>query len=156
MLAIRKVLTDVCSQLRHHIGSDSFSEGSWPATSLRLVEEFNQTVFYWFRKLSSSYTVIIMKTLSRQRLRFSERQQSNFGLKLNTSLRLIPSLIIICWTARTCAAQGTAIPLSEADIQEIVEAHNLFRRLVEPPASNMQRIVSWDGLWCAHNSFKWL
>ena len=33
--------------------------------------------------------------------------------------------------------------LSEADIQELVDAHNLFRSMVEPQASNIQRVVSF-------------
>ena len=39
---------------------------------------------------------------------------------------------------------GTPIPLMGDDIQQIVEAHNFFRSIVEPPASNMQRIVSFS------------
>lgn len=34
------------------------------------------------------------------------------------------------------------LPLSEADTQELVDAHNFFRGMVDPPASNMQRVVS--------------
>ena len=32
--------------------------------------------------------------------------------------------------------------LSAADKQELLDAHNLFRGMVDPPASNMQRLVS--------------
>ena len=37
---------------------------------------------------------------------------------------------------------GNPIPLAEDDVQQIVNAHNFFRSIVEPPASNMQRMVS--------------
>lgn len=39
-------------------------------------------------------------------------------------------------------AEGIPIPLSSEDIQELVDGHNLFRRMVAPPASNMQAVVS--------------
>ena len=39
-------------------------------------------------------------------------------------------------------ATGSPVPLSQSDIQEIVDAHNGFRGSVEPPASNMQALVS--------------
>jgi hypothetical protein len=39
---------------------------------------------------------------------------------------------------------GTPIPLMGDDIQQIVDAHNFFRSVVEPTASNMQRIVSFN------------
>ena len=38
----------------------------------------------------------------------------------------------------------TPLSLSEADIQELVDAHNLFRGMVDPPASNIQSLVSID------------
>ena len=62
-----------------------------------------------------------------------------------STTKLIPTfLFTLCWTLRTATGQlqGTAIPLNDGDIQQIVDAHNLFRGMVEPPASNMQRIVS--------------
>jgi len=37
--------------------------------------------------------------------------------------------------------------LSEADQQEILEAHNRFRSMVDPPASNMRRMVSIKMAW---------
>ena len=37
---------------------------------------------------------------------------------------------------------STPIQITGDDIQEILNAHNLFRGMVEPPASNMQEIVS--------------
>lgn len=37
---------------------------------------------------------------------------------------------------------STPIEITGDDIQEILTAHNLFRGMVEPPASNMQEIVS--------------
>ena len=40
------------------------------------------------------------------------------------------------------SGQQTAILITEDDIRQIVDAHNLFRGMVEPPASNMQRTVS--------------
>lgn len=46
--------------------------------------------------------------------------------------------------------------LSAADKQELLDAHNLFRGMVDPPASNMQRLVSkesrvaFDPLLCTN------
>ena len=37
---------------------------------------------------------------------------------------------------------STPIEIVGDGIQEIVNAHNLFRGMVEPPASNMQQVVS--------------
>ena len=51
--------------------------------------------------------------------------------------------LLVCWTLRTAAGQGTAIPITDSDIQQIVDAHNFFRGIVDPPASNMQRMVSY-------------
>ena len=39
-------------------------------------------------------------------------------------------------------SMGTAIPLSDRDKRELVSVHNLLRGIVEPPASNMQPMVS--------------
>ena len=65
------------------------------------------------------------------------------GLQCKRKLPVFPTIIIaIFWTLRTTVAQGTAIPLGEDGIQQLVDAHNLFRGMVEPPASNIQRIVS--------------
>ena len=63
------------------------------------------------------------------------------GFQLKRLLPLLPTIVTICWSVRTVGAQGTAIPLSEVDIQDIVDAHNFFRGMVQPSASNMQRIV---------------
>lgn len=42
---------------------------------------------------------------------------------------------------------GTPIPLTGDDIQQIVDGHNFFRSIVEPPASNMQRMVRSNHEW---------
>ena len=56
------------------------------------------------------------------------------------SLLFLP---LFLFTARV-VGQPTSIPIEITgdDIQEILTAHNLFRGMVEPPASNMQEIVS--------------
>ena len=41
--------------------------------------------------------------------------------------------------------------LSEADQQEILEAHNRFRSMVDPPASNMRRMVSINKAFNYHD-----
>ena len=89
-----------------------------------------------------------MKELNRLQSRHAWRNteshmwQSRTKLRANLSTKLLPTFLLVCWTLRTAAGQGTAIPLSDGDIQQIVNTHNLFRSMVEPPASNMQRIVS--------------
>lgn len=45
----------------------------------------------------------------------------------------------------------TPIPLSETDIQELVDIHNLFRSMVDPPASNIQRVVSYKIKACMNS-----
>ena len=58
------------------------------------------------------------------------------------NIRLVLIFLVVFSQTTTISGQGTAIPLSNADIQELVDAHNLFRGMVEPPASNMQPVVS--------------
>lgn len=77
--------------------------------------------------------------------RYTESETSRTKLRANpmSSAKLLQTILLtLCWTLRTGAGQGTAIPLSDGDIQQIVDAHNLFRSMVEPPASNIQRVVS--------------
>ena len=61
---------------------------------------------------------------------------------------MVLTLILIASTfSQLVSAQNG---LSEADIQELVDAHNMFRSMVDPPASNMLRIVSWDMCACVN------
>lgn len=39
-------------------------------------------------------------------------------------------------------AEGSPLPLTQDNVQEIVEGHNLFRQMVIPRASNMREVVS--------------
>ena len=64
------------------------------------------------------------------------------GLRRYTNMFLLSTFIFVCCATRTATAQGTAIPITAADIQQIVGAHNFFRGTVEPQPSNMRRIVS--------------
>ena len=48
-------------------------------------------------------------------------------------------LLAVTWI-RYISAQ-VAIEFTDAEIEELVDAHNLFRGLVDPPASNMQQVV---------------
>lgn len=45
-------------------------------------------------------------------------------------------------SVRELSAQGTAINLSGSDIEDIVSIHNVLRGMVDPPASNIQALVS--------------
>ena len=77
--------------------------------------------------------------------RYAESETSRTKLRANpmSSAKLLQTILLtLCWILRTGAGQGTAIPLSDGDIQQIVDAHNLFRSMVEPLASNIQRVVS--------------
>lgn len=65
----------------------------------------------------------------------------NFYMIMYTTRLVLVFLVVLSQTT-TITGQGTAIPLSNADIQELVDAHNLFRGMVDPPASNMQPVVS--------------
>lgn len=92
-----------------------------------------------------------LRLQSRHAWRYPESESSRTKLRTNpmsfTKLFQI-ILLTLCWTLRTTTGQGTAIPLSDGDIQQIVDAHNLFRGMVEPPASNMQRVVSRTATLC--------
>ena len=86
-----------------------------------------------------------LRLQSRHAWRYPESESSRTKLRTNpmSFTKLFQTfLLTLCWTLRTTAGQVTAIPLSDGDIQQIVDAHNLFRSMVEPPASNMQRVVS--------------
>ena len=64
-----------------------------------------------------------------------------------TKFLLVSQLLLTLLREVTVEGQpGTPIPLTRGDIQQITDAHNLFRSRVDPPASNMQRIVSPP--WC--------
>ena len=51
-------------------------------------------------------------------------------------------LVIVSAILHTVSAQGVPIILTDGDIQELVDAHNFFRGMVDPPASNMLPVVS--------------
>jgi hypothetical protein len=92
-----------------------------------------------------------LRLQSRHTWRYPESETSRTKLRENSmsSTKLFQIfLLMLCWTLRTVSGQGTAIPLSDGDIQQIVDVHNLFRGMVEPPASNMQRIVSTTAKLC--------
>ena len=59
-----------------------------------------------------------------------------------TKLLLLNQLILMLRGVAVEGQTGTPIPLTGDDIQQIVDGHNFFRSIVEPPASNMQRMVS--------------
>ena len=81
-------------------------------------------------------------TTHTKKARISEaRELCRTRLKGKRSQSLLPIFIVVSWTIRATVAQVTAIPLTDNNIQQIVDAHNLFRGMVDPPASNMQRIV---------------
>ena len=61
-----------------------------------------------------------------------------------TKLLLLSQLLLMLRGAAVEGQIGTPIPLMGDDIQQIVDGHNFFRSIVEPPASNMQRIVSFN------------
>ena len=61
-----------------------------------------------------------------------------------TKLFLLSQFLLMLRGVEVKGQTGTPIPLMGDDIQQIVEAHNFFRSIVEPPASNMQRIVSFS------------
>ena len=57
---------------------------------------------------------------------------------------LLLSQLLALFSGRITGQQiGSRIELTANDIQEIVNAHNFFRSIVDPPASNMQQIVSY-------------
>ena len=58
---------------------------------------------------------------------------------------MVISICVLLVTTLQCVL-SQPLPLSEADIQELVSAHNFFRGMVDPPASNMQRVVSSNRL----------
>ena len=61
-----------------------------------------------------------------------------------TKLFLLSQLLLMLKGVVVKGQTGTPIPLMGDDIRQIVDAHNFFRSSVEPPASNMQRIVSFS------------
>ena len=74
-----------------------------------------------------------------------EWPQGSLRTLLNfTKLFLLSQFLLMLRGVEVKGQTGTPIPLMGDDIQEIVEAHNFFRSIVEPPASNMQRIVSFS------------
>ena len=86
-----------------------------------------------------------LRLQSRHAWRYPESELSRTKLRTNpmSFTKLFQTfLLTLCLTLRTTTGQVTAIPLSDGDIQQIIDAHNLFRSMVEPPASNMQRVVS--------------
>ena len=54
---------------------------------------------------------------------------------------LVLAVVILC-VSFGCACVSAQTSLSEADKQELLDAHNLFRSKVDPPATNMVRMVS--------------
>ena len=64
-----------------------------------------------------------------------------------TKLLLLSQLLLMLRGVAVEGQTGTPIPLMGDDIQQIVDAHNLFRSIVDPPASNMQGVVSFSSLF---------
>ena len=62
-------------------------------------------------------------------------------IKVNESKVYLCVSLILCslWLAAGQTGMGS---LSMEARQELLDAHNLFRGIVAPPASNMQRMVS--------------
>ena len=60
-----------------------------------------------------------------------------------TKLLLLSQLLLTLRGMAVEGQAGTQIPITGDDIQLILNAHNYFRSIVQPPASNMQRIVSF-------------
>ena len=55
-------------------------------------------------------------------------------------MELVISHLLLCLgTISSVCGQNS---LSEADSQELLDAHNRFRSMVDPPATNMRRMVS--------------
>lgn len=76
-----------------------------------------------------------------------ERERhSNSSQTRRFALAHLMFCLIFASSSRLSSAQTTAtgspLLLSESDIEEIVGAHNGFRGSVDPPASNMQALVS--------------
>jgi len=54
-------------------------------------------------------------------------------------MELVISPLLLCLVALPSVCGQNS--LSEADKQEVLEAHNRFRRMVDPPATNMRKMV---------------
>lgn len=69
-------------------------------------------------------------------------KSSSFHTRRFTLASVLLWLLGVC--ARRLSAQGNSVPLrfSPSEIDEIVAAHNELRGRVDPPASNMQALVS--------------
>lgn len=56
---------------------------------------------------------------------------------------LVCGLLNLLWAAAAYGqSMGQEIPLTNNDVEELVNAHNFFRGSVEPPATNMKSLVS--------------
>ena len=60
-----------------------------------------------------------------------------------TKVLLLSQLLLVLRGLAVEGQTGSPIQIIEDDIQQILNAHNFFRSIVEPPASNMQRMVSF-------------
>lgn len=69
-------------------------------------------------------------------------------LKTSKLQSVLPFFIVTSWTLGLAASAptGTQLPITEDDVQQIVNTHNLFRCLADLPDSNMQTIVSKNNL----------
>lgn len=77
-------------------------------------------------------------------LKFVSHRDSLRILLHFTKLLLLSQLLLILRGVAVEGQTGTPIPLTGDDIEQILDGHNFFRSIVEPPASNMQRIVSFN------------
>lgn len=59
-----------------------------------------------------------------------------------TAVELAIALLVVASLLFTVSAQGTPIQLTAADMEELIDAHNFFRGMVDPLASNMLPVVS--------------
>lgn len=60
---------------------------------------------------------------------------------------------VLCSSLYTCEVSVVSAQsgLSELDMQELLDAHNLFRSIVDPPATDMQRMVCQDSYIIMHS-----
>ena len=64
------------------------------------------------------------------------------------TLTVLWLLLCLC-VSRVRSQDGTPITLPQSDIDAILRAHNFLRGNVDPPASNMQALVSNSIIQCS-------
>jgi len=67
-------------------------------------------------------------------------------------LSVVPLFFCLLAISSVCGQNS----LSEADRQELLDAHNRFRSMVDPPATNMRRMVCSFTIYVAFNDLVYI